>query len=149
MTALGPYATEAQAQAVADLLNTDMPVAVCMQEADRFTLAPLYIPDKADSDNHTIGAEALQKALWDWMEHGKREINFQHTARRAGTMVEAACWPLSVDCELQKGDGTSEPVNVPAGTPWIGVRWEPWAWEMLQRGEIAGYSLAGIARPMR
>jgi hypothetical protein len=33
----------------------------------------------------------------------------------------------------------------PANTVFLGVIWEEWAWEKIQRGEILGYSIGGKA----
>ena len=42
---------------------------------------------------------------------------------------------------------TGIPVNhtYPPNTVFLGVIWEPWAWEKIQNGEILGYSIGGKA----
>ena len=36
----------------------------------------------------------------------------------------------------------------PIGTPIIGTIWEPWAWELVQKGLIRGYSMGGRSVPV-
>jgi len=34
----------------------------------------------------------------------------------------------------------------PADTPFLGVVWEDWAWDLVKAGELRGYSIGGRAR---
>ena len=126
--------------------DIDLPVHVTKSDHEqRYTFGPLYIPDTVDAHDHFADAETLQKAVWDWMTNGERDIRLQHSPIVAGTMVELACWPYPHTVDLAKADGTSNAVDLPENTPWIGVKWKPWAWDLVKSGDISGMSLAGKA----
>jgi hypothetical protein len=42
-------------------------------------------------------------------------------------------------------DGQQAVHTYPANTVFLGVIWEPWAWELIQAGKILGYSIGGKA----
>ena len=44
---------------------------------------------------------------------------------------------------LQAGNGEIKKVAFPAGTVFLGVQWEPWAWDLVKKGLIGGYSIGG------
>jgi len=117
--------------------------------AQRFTLAPWYIPDKYDSQNEWTDAVELQKGLWDYVKSGDRKIRLQHTqdanVEHAGEWVEAITLPYEWTVPMYKSNGAVGEVTYPAGTVLLGVVWEPWAWEMVEKGEITGFSIGGAA----
>ena len=49
---------------------------------------------------------------------------------------------------LRDGTGAETETTLPPGTVYQGVVWEPWAFEMVQAGEINALSLEGIAFKM-
>lgn len=113
---------------------------------ERFTLAPWYIPDKYDAQNEWTDAVELQKALWDYVKSGDRDIRLQHQKDiKAGEWVEAMTLPYEWTTPVQKSNGSSGAITYPAGTVLLGVVWEPWAWEMVKSGEITGFSIGGSA----
>ena len=112
----------------------------------RFTLGPWYIPDTADAHNEWTDAEELQKALWNYVKSGDRRIRLQHNKNVvAGEWVETMTWPYPVTVPINKADGEPTTYTYPAGTVFMGVQWEPWAWEMVKAGKLRGYSIGGKA----
>ena len=113
---------------------------------ERFTLAPWYIPDKYDAQNEWTDAIELQKALWDYVKSGDRDIRLQHQKDiKAGEWVEAMTLPYEWTTPVQKSNGSQGSITYPAGTVLLGVVWEPWAWEMVKSGGITGFSIGGSA----
>jgi hypothetical protein len=54
--------------------------------------------------------------------------------------------PISTEL-LVPGEGVSK-YSFPKNTPFMGVIWEPWAWELVKNGELRGYSIGGSAQRM-
>ena len=121
-------------------------VTLDVMEEQRFTLAPWYIPNKYDAHEEWTDPDELQKALWDYVSSGDRAIRLQHnTDVVAGEWVEAMTMPFPVTMPMRKADGKIDHVEYPAGTVFLGVRWDDWAWDMVKKGEITGYSIGGSA----
>lgn len=115
----------------------------------RFTLGPWYIPNKADAHNEWTDSEELQAALWDYVKKGDRRIRLQHNKNVvAGEWVETMTWPYEVTVPMTKADGTVVDVSYPKGTVFMGVQWEPWAWDAVKKGKLTGYSIGGKAERM-
>ena len=119
---------------------------VTVEKAEsRYTLGPVYVPGLEDAHGETIDANDLQKAIWDWVRSGEREINLQHTEKVAGEMVEILTLPFPMEAMLSvPGEGVTKH-TFPKDTPFMGVIWEPWAWEMVKAGDLRGYSIGGLA----
>jgi len=112
----------------------------------RFTLGPWYIPDRADAHGEWTDPEELQKALWNYVKSGDRRIRLQHNKNVvAGEWVETMTWPYPVTVPITKADGSLGEHTYPTGTVFMGVQWEPWAWEMVKAGKLTGYSIGGKA----
>jgi hypothetical protein len=112
----------------------------------RFTLAPWYIPDKYDAHQEWTDASELQKALWDYVDSGDRDIRLQHNRDiKAGKWVEAMTLPYEWSVPVHKANGEMGAHVYPSGTVLLGVVWEPWAWDMVKKGEITGFSIGGSA----
>jgi len=62
--------------------------------------------------------------------------------------IETMTWPYPVTVPVTKVDGTTEAVTYPTGTVFMGVQWEPWAWELVKKGKLTGYSIGGKAERM-
>lgn len=113
---------------------------------ERFTLGPMYVPNRLDAHAEWTDAEELQKAVWDYVKGGDRRIRLQHDRDKvAGEWVEVMTWPYEVEVPMLRKDSTSAPVTFPAGTVFLGVKWEPWAWQMVKSDAIRGYSIGGRA----
>lgn len=121
-------------------------VTLDVMEEQKFTLAPWYIPNKYDAHDEWTDPDELQKALWDYVKSGDRAIRLQHNVDVvAGEWVEAMTMPFPVNVPMRKSDGRVDNVEYPAGTVFLGVKWDDWAWEMVKKGEITGYSIGGSA----
>ena len=137
-----PYTTGNIEQKLAAVSLT-VPV---IKEEDRFTLAPVYVPGLEDSDGETITAKDLQKSLWDWVQKGDRTIYLQHTDKPAGEMVELLTWPFEIETSLDVPNQGVTKYRFPKDTPFMGVIWDSWAWDLVKDGELRGYSIGGRAR---
>ena len=112
----------------------------------QFTLAPWYIPDKYDAQNEWTDAVELQKALWEYVKGGDREIRLQHNREiRAGEWVEAMTLPYEWSVPVHKANGEVGAHTYPKGTVLLGVVWDDWAWDMVKKGDITGFSIGGSA----
>jgi len=114
-------------------------------EEQRYTLGPVYVPGVEDAHGEFTDADTLRKGLWGWVRKGNRTIYLQHSEKAAGEMVEVLTMPWAVTASLTvPNEGTTEH-TFPAETPFMGVVWEPWAWELVKSGKLRGYSIGGRA----
>jgi hypothetical protein len=112
----------------------------------RYTLGPAYVPGIEDAHGEFADSDTLQKAMWDWVRKGDRTIYLQHSSRPAGEMVEMLTWPFPISTDMTvPGQGVTKQ-TFPADTPFLGVVWEPWAWELVKAGKLRGYSIGGSAQ---
>jgi hypothetical protein len=112
----------------------------------RYTLGPAYVPDREDAHGEFTDSRTLQKALWNWVRKGDRTIYLQHSDKAAGEMVEMLTWPFPIEAELNVPNQGVTKYTFPADTPFLGVIWEPWAWDMVKAGKLRGYSIGGAAK---
>ena len=128
-----------------EVAEEEIPNAITKNAELRYTLGPWYVPNRHDAHGEWTDPQELQKALWGYVENGDRDIRLQHnTSIKAGKWVEALTWPHEVDVPMVQADtGAVRKVAFPAGTVFLGVVWEPWAWELVKKGEIRGYSIGG------
>lgn len=111
-----------------------------------FTMGPWYIPNKNDAHDEWTDAEELQKALWGYVRSGDRQIRLQHNKDIvAGEWVEAMSFPVPVSLNMTKGSGDTREVTYPSGTVFLGVKWLPWAWDLVKADKITGFSIGGSA----
>lgn len=107
----------------------------------RFTLGPWYIPNRLDAHNEWTDAQELQAGLWDYVRRGDRGIRLQHNRDIvAGEWVEAMQMPVEVTMRKHQDD---QPITYPEGTVFLGVVWKPWAWDLVKKGKIRGFSIGG------
>ena len=115
----------------------------------QFTLGPMYIPNTMDAHNEWTDDEELQQAVWKYVQSGDRRIRLQHNRDVvAGEWVEIMTLPYPTQVPMLKADGTTEPINFPKNTVFLGVIWDDWAWDKIKKGEIRGYSIGGRAERM-
>jgi len=119
---------------------------VIKQEEQRYTLGPVYVPDREDAHGEFTDASTLQKALWNWVRKGDRRIFIQHSDKVAGEMVETLTWPFPIEVDLEVPNQGVTKQTFPPDTPFLGVVWEEWAWELVKAGELRGYSIGGKAK---
>jgi hypothetical protein len=117
------------------------------EDARRFTLGPMYVPDFVDAHGEWTDADSLQQAVWDYVRSGDRGIRLQHNRDVvAGEWVECMAWPYPVTVPMvEPSSGEEYKVTYPANTVFLGTVWEPWAWELVKAGKLRGYSIGGRA----
>ena len=127
-------------------LDEDFSYAVVKSVGEkRYTLGPVYMPGQLDAHGEWATAEDLQHATWDFVKSAEdRSVYLQHSERPAGEWVEIMAWPHPVTAAMTKS--RNAPVEFPAGTVYMGVQWEPWAWSMVKEGQITGFSMGGWAQ---
>lgn len=125
--------------------SVGIPSVFAKAEERRFTLGPWYVPDAYDAHGEWTDAEELQSALWGYVRSGDRSIRLQHNVDIvAGEWVEAMTWPYAVSVPmLDAVTGVVSEQEFPPETVYMGVVWEPWAWELVKEGKIRGYSMGG------
>lgn len=123
-----------------------VPVIKSLNPEKRFTLAPVYIPDRLDAHGDLATADDLQEALWEFSK-GDRTIQIQHDKelRGHGEMVELMSIPWEHTVKMPDADGNMVDMTFPAGTPWMGVQWDEPAFELVKKGYFRGYSIGGRA----
>lgn len=116
------------------------------EEAKRYTLGAMYIPDRIDAHGEWTDAEELQRAVWDYVRSNDRRIRLQHNRDIvAGEWVEVMAFPYEITVPIESTNGVNVEHTYPANTVFLGVIWEPWAWELVKSGKILGYSIGGRA----
>ena len=115
----------------------------------QFTLGPMYIPNQLDAHDEWTDDSELQQAVWKYVQSGDRRIRLQHNRDVvAGEWVEIMTLPYQTQVPMLKADGTTQPVNFPQNTVFLGVIWDDWAWDKIKKAEIRGYSIGGRAERM-
>ena len=115
----------------------------------RYTLGAMYIPNQVDAHGEWTDADELQKAVWEYVRSGNRDIRLQHDRDIvAGEWVEVMQLPYPLETPAVRVDGVEESHTYPAGTVFLGVVWKDWAWELVKMGKILGYSIGGKAERM-
>lgn len=123
--------------------DKELVISKALEDEKRYTLAPWYVPDSLDAHGEWTDKEEVQRAFWDYLAKPDRTIKLQHnTDIVAGEWVEGLTWPHEVTVPIKHPEGDTE-ITFPAGTPFLGVIWEPWAWELIKEGEIRGLSIGG------
>lgn len=120
-------------------------ISKAIDEEERYTFSPWYVPDSLDAHGEWTDRKEVQQAFWKYLSKDNRDIRLQHnTDIVAGEWVEGATWPFEVTVPIKHVEGDTE-YTFPAGTPFLGIIWEPWAWELIKKGEIRGLSIGGTA----
>jgi len=120
-------------------------ITKAINEEERYTFSPWYVPDSLDAHGEWSDRQEVQQAFWKYLNQDDRDIRLQHnTDIVAGQWVEGATWPYEVTVPVKHPEGDTE-YTFPAGTPFLGIIWEPWAWELIKQGEIRGLSIGGTA----
>jgi hypothetical protein len=112
----------------------------------RYTFSPWYVPDVLDAHSEWTDKREVQQAFWNYLSQDNRDIRLQHNMDIvAGEWVEGATWPFEVTVPVKHPEGDTQ-YTFPAGTPFLGIIWEPWAWELIKSGDIRGLSIGGTAK---
>jgi 2'-5' RNA ligase len=121
------------------------------KDEKRYTLGPLYAPNRKDAHGEWVEDDTLQEALWGYVRESSasgRRLNIQHGdlgAVTVGEWVEAMAWPQEVTVELQVPGGEVQKHTFPAGTTWMGIVWDEEAWPLVKSGKLGGLSMGGRA----
>lgn len=149
-----PVDADTVAKIAPDAVSTDEPAEKATEptlvskaiDERMFTLGPMYIPNRRDAHAEWTDPDELQKAVWDYVKKGDRRIRLQHNRDVvAGEWVEIMAWPYEVEAPILMKDATQTSMTFPANTVFLGVKWEPWAWDMIKAGKLRGYSIGGRA----
>lgn len=126
---------------------TGMSLVSKAAEERKYTLGPMYVPNRLDAHGEWTDPDELQKAVWGYVRKGDRRIRLQHNRDIvAGEFVEVMTWPYEVTVPMIKDDGTMAERTFPKDTVFLGVVWEDWAWDMVKAGKLRGYSVGGRAQ---
>ncbi|CAB4148359.1 Phage-like element PBSX protein, XkdF [uncultured Caudovirales phage] len=138
-----------------------------INEEKRYTFGVVFMPDTPDAHNDVASAAELERAQWEYVRRNDRKIYIQHkmTAQYgdkvAGEWVSMVTWPTEVNTKFfvptESPSGLQatmkfEPVKektLPANSVYMGVVWEPWAWELVKSGKITGFSFGGLGQRKR
>ena len=127
-----------------DLLYSDV---ITKADEKKFTLGPLYIPDSLDAHGEWTDSEELQKAVWEYVKAEDRRIRLQHNRDVvAGEWLEIMTFPHKLTVPMTKASGEETSVTYPPNTVFMGVQWEDWAWDLVKKGKLRGYSIGGKAK---
>jgi 2'-5' RNA ligase len=118
----------------------------------RYTLGPLYSPDRKDAHGEWTDPETLHKATIAYVRErfkaGSSRINLQHSDKgdvTVGDMVEVMAWPYEHTVKMTSPGGEERTLDMPAGTVYMGVIWDEDVWPLVKSGKIGGLSLGGRA----
>ena len=129
------------------------PIKKSASDDERYTFSIIYRATndekKPDLDSHSeyMTASDIEETLRDYVRKGDRRIFLQHNpaGKVAGEWVNICVWPFDVETDFKLPDGSVRKSTIPQNSAWMGVIWEPWAWEMVKKGEITGLSFGGFA----
>lgn len=147
--AWGGDAAEGWAKSIIDRVDKSFDYLAPFMKAEdkKFTLGPLYIPNKLDAHSEWTDEEELQNAVWEYVRSGDRDIYLQHNRDVvAGEWVEMMTFPYELKIPVAKADGDKKEFTYPANTVFMGVLWKDWAWELVKAGKLRGYSIGGKAK---
>lgn len=141
---IAPDSVDKQVEKSADV---DATLVSKASDERRFTLGPMYIPNRRDAHAEWTDPDELQKAVWEYVKKGDRRIRLQHDRDTvAGEWVEVMAWPYEVSVPMMRKDGSTQDMTFPENTVFLGVVWEPWAWELVKADKLRGYSIGGKAQ---
>lgn len=120
-------------------------------DEQRYTLGPLYAPNRKDAHGEWTDADTLQKGVWEYVressENGRR-LNLQHGDEgevTVGEWVEMVVWPYEHTIKVAVPGEEERELTMPAGTVYMGVVWDEDAWPLVKSRKLTGYSLGGKA----
>ena len=103
-------------------------IVIHSQPADRYLLCPVSVPE-SEAEARTIHKAARSAgAIGSRVYRGSRLV---------GEVLDHAAWPHAFRGLLRKGDDTVKPVELPAGTIYVGFQLTPSAWRDWQAGELS------------
>jgi 2'-5' RNA ligase len=117
-----------------------------LDDEKQYSYGAWYVPDSVDAHGEWADRDTVQESLWKYVDSGNREIHAQHLDDViAGRWVELATIPFPVSVPVEVEPGILRKHTYPAGTPFMGVLWEDWAWPLVKDGTFQGFSVGGTA----
>ena len=141
------YVLKRLEEAGIDIANKGLDVCeltgpIVMKNASkRIAYAAVLVPGEADSDGETVTKEKIEQAAHEWMQ-SYRNVDLQHTLNNVAVPVESYVLPMSMKVDMQ-----GVKTILPAGT-WVLASkvLDEATWDMVEKGELTGYSVMGIRR---
>lgn len=104
-----------------------------------YVLAPVLVPGEPDWYGDIVGEEEIRKAATEWL-NDHRKLGIMHELEIDGDIARVA------DSFVAPADVEIAGMEVKKGTWLLGIEiLSPKLWEMIQRGEITGLSIEGLA----
>jgi 2'-5' RNA ligase len=120
--------------------------AQVLDDEKQYSYGAWYVPDSVDAHGEWADRDTVQESLWKYVDSGNRDIHAQHIDDLvAGRWVELATIPFPVSVPVEVEPGILRKHTYPAGTPFMGVIWEDWAWPLVKSGDFKGFSVGGTA----
>jgi len=111
--------------------------SVVVKDAEaHIVMGAVYVPMSVDSDNEAMTPEDIRKMAHEFLSSGKvNKIDKSHNFQESGCLVVESSLARAGDPDFVEGT-------------WIVTTkiTDPAIWEQIQKGEINGYSFAGIVR---
>ncbi len=120
---------------------------IVKSDTQQYTLGVAYPHDEVDAHGDFTDETELEAAAWNFMRNvirkGATGTGTDHAdgTDDAGDVVESYIW-RGPDVEFGDGD---DAVVVKTGDWMVGVIWGDEAWQRIERGELTGYSIQGLA----
>ena len=141
------YVLKRLEEAGIDIANKGLDVCeltgpIVMKNASkRIAYAAVLVPGEADSDGETVTKEKIEQAAHEWMQ-SYRNVDLQHTLNNVAVPVESYVLPMEMEVDMQ-----GVKTILPAGT-WVLASkvLDEATWDMVEKGELTGYSVMGIRR---
>lgn len=118
----------------------------------RYTLGPLYAPNRKDAHGEWTDDDTLHKAVIDFMQErfdaGDNRLTLQHDTYGevyCGRIVECMRWPYDHTIKVAVPGNAERELEMPAGTVYMGVVWDEAAWPLVKDRKLTGFSLGGKA----
>lgn len=114
------------------------------EAAQRYTLGVAYPANEVDSHGDWTDEVELERTAWEFMQSGNAVLKGAGTDHAdgtdlAGTPVESYIWRGP---DWQDEDGS---VIAKSGDWMLGVVWNEDAWGRIEKDELTGYSIQGLA----
>lgn len=120
------------------LFQTDVMLVQKGDDEQRLLYGIVYEPDTVDAHGDVMSAEEIEKMAHDFVTH-YRAIDHEHQLKAGvGEVVESYIAPVEFT--------TDAGFVIKKGTWILVTRASETAWELWKSGEIAGYSMFGVAR---
>jgi hypothetical protein len=123
-------------------------VPIAKDDTQRYTLGVAYPHGELDSHGDFTDEAQLEQAAWNFMRSvvakGEGGVGTDHAdgTDDAAQVVESYIY-RGPDWTIDVGD--DETVLVKSGDWMVGAIWTPDAWDRIEKGELTGWSIQGIA----